>query len=180
MRKSEMLALPLRYENEINGGLDLENGMFRIRQSVSESKYGIQLSPCKTDKSSRDIPIDKELLEILQTVEDKIYYKNLIVNMIANIWYRGCTVKSCVLLIGSIAILKNLKMILKPCTLAYLCSTLMSCDIVSGVYCIQKGVDIVTISKLMGHSSIEITVKLYVHDDMTLMQNAIETGFSGG
>ncbi|WP_414734375.1 tyrosine-type recombinase/integrase, partial [Christensenella minuta] len=44
----------------------------------------------------------------------------------------------------------------------------------------SKGVDIVTISKLMGHSSIEITVKLYVHDDMTLMQNAIETGFSGG
>ena len=30
----------------------------------------------------------------------------------------------------------------------------------------ERGVDIVTISKLMGHSSIEITVKLYVHDSL--------------
>lgn len=39
-----------------------------------------------------------------------------------------------------------------------------------------RGVDIVTISKLMGHESIEITVKLYVHDDLDLMKNAILSG----
>ena len=38
----------------------------------------------------------------------------------------------------------------------------------------ERGVDIVTISKLMGHARIEITVKLYVHDSMELMRDAIQ------
>lgn len=180
MRKSEMLALPLRYENEINGGLDLERGMFRVRQSVSESKYGIQLSPCKTDKSSRDIPIDKELLDILQTVEDKIYYqksdrefdrKYLVSGMYGEImrpvnWQH-----------------RHFERFKKDFELAHPDIPMLNPHELRhsfGSILYSKGVDIVTISKLMGHSSIEITVKLYVHDDITLMQNAIETGFSEG
>ncbi len=38
----------------------------------------------------------------------------------------------------------------------------------------ERGVDIVTISKLMGHSSIEITVRLYVHDSLEKKLEAIQ------
>lgn len=38
----------------------------------------------------------------------------------------------------------------------------------------EKGVDIYSISKLLGHASIEVTAKIYVHNDLEVLRSAIE------
>lgn len=39
---------------------------------------------------------------------------------------------------------------------------------------IRNGVDVKTVSEILGHSSIEITLKLYVHSDKNTQQKANE------
>ncbi len=36
-----------------------------------------------------------------------------------------------------------------------------------------KGVDIYTISKLMGHSGVDVTASVYVHNDIEVLRRAI-------
>ena len=38
----------------------------------------------------------------------------------------------------------------------------------------EKGVDIYTISKVMGHSDISITAKIYVHNDLDVLRNSMK------
>lgn len=177
MRKSEMLAMPLKCSDTSAGGVDLQNKVFRIRQSVSESKYGMELSPCKTDKSSRDVPISSDLLDMLENLKDKIYYKKsdrefdrryLVSGMYGDLmrpvnWQHRHFER----FKADFEAAHPEVPMLNPHELRHSFGSILY----------SKGVDIVTISKLMGHSSIEITVKLYVHDDMALMHNAIDQGF---
>lgn len=179
MRVAEMLALPFVCSPD-NGGIDLENSLFRVRQSISESASGASISPCKSAKSRRDIPFDHEMVEIIKNVPASIYYakpdteyarKYLICNkygdyMLPSNWRsrRFSVFKKDFEAYAA----KNKYDIpmLNPHELRHSFGSILY----------SRGVDIVTISKLMGHASIEITVRLYVHDDLKMMQDAIAHG----
>lgn len=180
MRRAELLCMPFRYASPILGGVDLENGLFRVRRSISESSNGIDMEPCKSKKSIRDIPFDDEMHEILLAQPEYIYFKKsdkeyqrkyLISGkyggyIMPSNWQsdRFAKFKKD---FESYAQKENLNIpMLNPHELRHSFGSILY----------SRGVDIVTISKLMGHESIEITVKLYVHDDLELMKNAILSG----
>lgn len=177
LRKSELLALPLKYESETTGGIDLENRLIKIRQSVSESKYGIEVSPCKTKKSIRNIPLSSELAEIIQNIPSKISYlksgkiydrKYVVSGRTGNIirpvnWHH-----------------RHYEIFKRDFEMAHPDIPMLNPHELRhsfGSILYANGVDVITISKLMGHSNIEITVKLYVHDNMDIMKNAITNTF---
>lgn len=180
MRRSELLALPMVYQAEEAGGVDIDNRLFRVRQSISEHPGGVALEPCKTKQSIRDIPFDDELYGLLEALPKYTYYEHpdkeyiheyLIAgkyggfirpsNWQANRYNRFKTDFEVYVQEKEL----NIPM-LTPHELRHSFGSILY----------SRGVDIVTISKLMGHSSIEITVKLYVHDDLKVMQNAISKG----
>lgn len=43
-----------------------------------------------------------------------------------------------------------------------------------GTRCIEAGIDIETVSKMMGHSSVSITSKVYLHETETTLKNALD------
>lgn len=179
LRVAELLALPFVCSPD-NGGVDMENNIFCVRQSVSESSSGASISPCKSAKSRRDIPFDHEMAEIIKNVPAGIYYtkpdteyarKYLICNK-----YGGYMLPS------------NWRSrrfyVFKKDFEAYAAKNKYDIPMLNphelrhsfGSILYSRGVDIVTISKLMGHASIEITVRLYVHDDLKMKQDAIAHG----
>lgn len=177
LRRSELTILPRRYTSEKHGGIDMDNMLIRVRESISESKYGLEISPCKSSKSQRDIPFDDELFEMLDADPDrnvyvssgKSYKKKYIVsgkygeNMRPSNWDKRFAVFKKEFEEYSAANNLGIPM-LTPHELRHSFGSILY----------ERGVDIVTISKLMGHASIEITVKLYVHDSMELMRDAIQ------
>ena len=62
LRRSELLAL--RWEN-----IDMEKKIIHVRESVSETGTGLEIHPCKSIKSIRDIPFDDELHAIFSKMQ---------------------------------------------------------------------------------------------------------------
>lgn len=176
LRRSELLVLPYRFKDEQTGGIDLKNDVIHVRQSISESKYGVEIAPCKSLKSKRNIPIDKELKAILKSIPDKTdyrkkeYTRKYIVcsgygdhyipsnydrrySRFSNDFQKYC---------------KENKIDIPALTPHELRHSF-------GSILYERGVDILTISKLMGHASVETTAKLYVHENEEVNRNAINT-----
>ncbi len=174
LRRSEMLVLPLVY-TEAAGGIDIENNMICVRQSVSESKYGIEISPCKTIKSRRNIPISKDLHALLKEIPDTIKYgdkkfpRKYVVSSSQGNYYRTTNYDR-----RYNRFKKDFAVFCKAKKLNIPMLTPHELRHSFGSILYERGVDIVTISKLMGHSSVEITAKLYVHDNEELNRNAIK------
>lgn len=180
MRRAELLCMPFRYTSPILGGVDLENGLFRVRQSISESSTGISMESCKSKKSVRDIPFDDEMREILLVQPAYIYFKKSDKEYqrkyLISGKYGGYIMPSNWQSDRYTRFKKDFE--------AYSQKEDLNIPMLSphelrhsfGSILYSRGVDIVTISKLMGHENIEITVKLYVHDDLDLMKNAILSG----
>lgn len=169
LRRSELLAL--KWTN-----IDLENKIIHVKESVSESNGIIKLNPCKTKKSIRDIPFDDELAAVLNGIPKRTSFK-----------VKKITVEHEFVISGKFGTSikpnnwtrRHFEEFMADFAKAHpevpaLLSHELRHSFGSILY--ANGVDIVTISKLMGHSSIDITVKLYVHDDMDLMQKAIANG----
>lgn len=159
LRRSELLAL--RWEN-----IDMEKKIIHIRESVSETGTGLEIHPCKSIKSIRDIPFDDELYDIFS----KMKQTGFVIkgqngkNMNPHNWsYKRYAVVN--KKIQQTAEQKGIALpLLNPHELRHTFGSILY----------GRGVDIVTISKLMGHSSIEITVKLYVHDSLEKKMEAIQ------
>lgn len=159
LRRSELLAL--RWEN-----IDMEKKIIHVRESVSETGTGLEIHPCKSIKSIRDIPFDDELYDIFS----KMKQTGFVIkgqngkNMNPHNWsYKRYAVVN--KKIQQTAEQKGIALpLLNPHELRHTFGSILY----------GRGVDIVTISKLMGHSSIEITVKLYVHDSLEKKMEAIQ------
>lgn len=112
----------------------------------------------KTKSSNRDIPISKKMLDILTSLypKEESYY-----------------------------IVSNSNLLLSPRTYEY---RFHSCLDAIGVEqinyhalrhtfatrCIEAGVDIKSLSEILGHSNVSITLKTYVHSSMELKRNQME------
>lgn len=159
LRRSELLAL--RWEN-----IDMEKKIIHVRESVSETNSGLEIHPCKSLKSIRDIPFDDELYTLFSNMQRTgfVIKGQNGKNMNPHNWsYKRYAVVN--KKIQQAAAAKGISLpLLNPHEMRHTFGSILY----------ERGVDIVTISKLMGHSSIEITVKLYVHDSLERKMEAIQ------
>lgn len=173
MRLGELLALEL-------AAIDETARVIHVRQSVSETRYGLEYHACKTRKSVRDIPYREDLDDILKSVprytrrqRGKVIVPHQY--LITNRFGGGC---------GPHSWRRQYDKFMDD-FIAY-CVAEGHDDIPRltphelrhsfGSILYERGVDIVTISKLMGHASIDITTRLYVHDNADLKRQAILRG----
>lgn len=159
LRRSELLAL--RWEN-----IDMEKKIIHVRESVSETGSGLEIHACKSEKSIRDIPFDDEL----HTIFSKMQRNGFVIkgqngkNMNPHNWsYKRYAVAN-----------KKIQKAAETAGISLPSLNPHEMRHTFGSILYERGVDIVTISKLMGHSSIEITVKLYVHDSLEKKMEAIQ------
>lgn len=164
MRRAELLAL--RWDN-----VDMQDRIIYVKESVSESAQGLSIERCKTERSIRSIPFDDELYEVLSELKNMQSTKAALTLVSPN--SRGG------LLSPKNWARRNLSAFMADLSAAYPDIPALTAHELRhsfGSILYERGVDIVTISKLMGHASIDITVKLYVHDNFDIMRAAIKKG----
>lgn len=152
MRRSELMGL--RWCD-----IDFDNRIIIVSQAISPAVNGIIDTHLKTVNSHRQIPFDSVLYNEL-----KDNY-----NSSANIseYVLGYTNANAY---GKY-IERILKRISKECDVPYV--TLHGIRHTYGTILREQGVDIYTISKLLGHSSIEVTASIYVHNDIEVMRQKL-------
>ena len=133
--------------------IDLKNGIIDINKSFDYSKTQ-DFAGLKNETSKRKVPIDKNSIETLKTYKKKYWQAN-----IKNRVCFGVSNSACNKLIK--------KLVGRPVRNHSLRHTYAS-------YLILKGVDIVTISKLLGHESPDITLKVYSHQMEALAEKNFE------
>lgn len=146
MRFSEALGLTW-------SDIDLQNGIIDINKSFDYSKTQ-DFADLKNETSKRKVPIDKTTIETLKTYKKKYWQAN-----IKNRVCFGVSNSACNKLIK--------RLVGRPVRNHSLRHTYAS-------YLILKGVDIVTISKLLGHESPDITLKVYSHQMEALAEKNFE------
>lgn len=167
MRKAELLAL--KWSN-----VDLKNRIIYVKESVSEVNGRLYISPCKTKKSIRDIPFDDEAYSALCRLKERLSLKKVTAIDPYVISGRYGRVMS-----PNNWSARHFKSFMRDLSIADPNMPILTVHEMRhsfGSVLYSRGVDIVTISKLMGHASIDITVRLYVHDDFEVMRSAIERG----
>ncbi len=160
LRIGEVCAL--EWEN-----IDLDNMVIHIRTTVARvhnidgnttSKSVLVIDRPKTKASVRDIPIPSKLSNLLHTV-------------------KGCTTSKYVI--------SDKSTFLSPRTFEYRYhKTLEECNIAPvnfhalrhtfATRCIEAGVDIKTLSEILGHSNVSITLDTYVHSSMEIKRMQLE------
>jgi integrase len=165
LRRSELLAL--RWQD-----IDLKNKTLSVKLSVSVSAGGISIGPPKTPASMATLPIDDELKSVFQSIprmigeRDYVFHKNDGNVLNPDVWeasqYR--------------AFMRDYKVyymkehggkepkILTPHELRHTFGSL--------IY--EATRDIYITSKMMRHTDISVTAKIYVHEQMDTKREAVE------
>lgn len=137
------------------GDIDLEAGVLHIRNNIQrirdyeeqENKTRLLLSSPKTIYSIRDIPIPPALFEILKSCQ-----KDSACHLISGIrgeWMDPRTLQY------------RFRKILQVCDIEYFNFHMLRHAFATR--CMEKGFDSKSLSEILGHSSIQITLNLYVH-----------------
>ncbi|WP_270736648.1 site-specific integrase [Streptococcus anginosus] len=133
--------------------IDFENGIISVNRNFDYSKTQ-EFTDLKNESSKRVIPIDRNTIKILSDYR-KNYWQANIKNRICF----GVSNSACNKLIK--------RLVDRPVRNHSLRHTYAS-------YLILNGVDIVTISKLLGHESPDITLKIYSHQMEALAEKNYE------
>lgn len=151
------------------GDFDLKAGTLIIRRTVSRiycgpGKTKLVVQTPKTRSSGREIPIPRELVAVL---------RNLLGKASPDTWFLSgnrekpveprCYRKS----IGSYLRRASVRQV-HPHALRHTFATT----------CLQTGCDIKTLSEILGHADANITLKRYVHSDMTRKRSEMQRVFS--
>lgn len=144
---------------------DIDNRVIHIRKTVSrirceskEQKTILIIDTPKTKASIRDIPISSKLMPIITMMKARS---------------------------SSHYVLSGKNSFLSPRTLEYRFHRLLDeCRIISVNYhalrhtfatrCVEAGVDVKTLSEILGHSDVSITLNIYVHSSMYLKRMQLE------
>ena len=147
------------------GDFDLNAGNLTIKRTVSRigcpgGYTRVVIQPPKTRSSSRSIPIPKELLKLLRSLKGET---------LSETWFLSgrldkpveprCYRKSIQGYLRRAAVRQ-----LHPHALRHTFATT----------CLQAGCDIKTLSELLGHADANITLKRYVHSNMTRKRTELE------
>lgn len=148
---------------------DLRSGTVQIKRTVSRISCGdghtkVIVQAPKTRTSRREIPLPKQLLSILKKLRTK-YPENA--------WFlSGNEVKP----VEPRCYRKSLKAYLKQASVQQVRPHALRHTFATT--CLQAGCDIKTLSELLGHSNPGITLKRYVHSDLTRKRREINRIFS--
>ena len=160
LRRGELVAL--RWKD-----IDFENNLIHVRQSVAEVNGAMTIGPPKTAASIADLPLAAELKSILTALPRSISgfvfpnTKDKLMN--PTVW----STRTYALFMRD---MNEAHPDIPMLTIHELRHTFGSL-----VYEASK--DIYVTSKLMRHSSIEITAKIYVHESMDTKREALEKAF---
>lgn len=150
IRRGELLGLKW-------SDIDFSNKIININESVSPpAKRGEGIDyEVKTSASYRQIPVDQELLDCLKELpcDDERVFATTNANAYG------------------MRVSRVLKKMCTECNIPIV--TLHELRHTYGTVLREKGVDIYTISKLMGHSNISVTASVYVHNDIEVLRKAI-------
>lgn len=156
LRRSELVAL--RW-----GDIDFTNDLISVNMSVAETKYGLTIGPPKTKASMADIPFDSDLKRVLINLPRSIsgYVFPNTFDKINNptTWYNrtyATFMRDMQEAYPDIPILTTHELRHTFGTLVY-----------------EATQDIYITSKLMRHSDINVTAKVYVHESMDTKRDAI-------
>ncbi len=160
LRIGEVCALKWEDIDLINKTIHVRHTISRVRNELpnAKTKTILVLDTPKTESSRRDIPISSWL------------YNYLI--LLAN------TTKS-------VYVISNTNMFVSPRTYEYRYHKILNnCKVHSVNYhalrhtfatrCIEAGVDVKSLSEILGHSNVGITLNTYVHSSMELKRSQIE------
>lgn len=139
--------------------IDFRAKILNINESISpKTKDGNVDTMVKSNSSRRKIPIDDELLKCLKRLPRNgkyVFVENI--EKATNYYPKRLN--------------RYLTLMSEECGIPKL--TLHELRHTFGTVLREKGVDIYTISKLLGHSSIAITESIYVHNDIEVLRQAI-------
>lgn len=136
--------------------IDFNHRIININQSYCDGvDTDIPDMQLKNESSKRSIPVDDELIECLKSIKKT-----------SELVFPYITAKA----YGSHAG-RVLHRMANECNLPYV--TLHGLRHTFGTVLRENGVDIYTISKLLGHSGVEITAKIYVHNDVEVLRSAM-------
>ena len=139
--------------------IDLKEGLIYIRKNIlrvkdenaNHSTYGkmtqiIRQDP-KTSDSSRTVPLPEKLVLLLQQYKKEA--TSYVISGVKNPWAEPRTIQY------------RFKNILKKCNIEYFNFHLLRHAFATR--CVSMGLDVKSLSEILGHSSIQITLNLYVH-----------------
>ena len=150
MRRGELLGL--RWQD-----VDFENRIISIEQSYCDGVDGDEPDlEVKSKSSRRKIPIDDELVCNLKDLPRTSEYI-----------FPYTSAKA----YGS-HISRVLHRMANECELPYL--SLHELRHTYGTVLRENGVDLYTISKVLGHADVGLTAKIYVHNDIDVLRNALK------
>lgn len=157
MRIGEVCALKWEDINLKNGVIHVSKTVQRIKNSDETSKTKVVVGSPKSITSERDIPIPKFLVELL---------KNFSVNK------NGFIMSNTSRPIEPRTIQNRFKSVIKKCGIRSVNFHLLRHTYAT--VCIENGIDPKTVSELLGHASVNITLNRYVHSNIELKKKYIE------
>lgn len=139
--------------------IDLENGILYVRHSVIRLKQGLYLQSPKTNTSFRIVPIPDVLIEYLKNWEQE----------------------------DDLFVVSNTKSLYDPRCVQRCFKTLcrkngfeVNFHVLRHTYattCIMSGMDVKSLSEILGHSNVSITLSLYVHSSMEYKKEQVNQIF---
>lgn len=141
LRPSELLALRKKDFNTVNKTLTISN-------AIAKAENGLKLASTKTEASYRTIPISKELSKRMEGFDGDFLFLTKDGNFMTE---QSFTRHRYNKFFENIDIRK-----LSPYAMRHTCATLLY----------EKTHDIYAVSKFMGHASVDITARTYVHENV--------------
>ena len=146
--------------------IDLENKVIYVNRTVQRVYFGkdkkskVIITPPKTKKSKRKIPISKVLVDKLKELKNN-YSSDCFITT-------GTPEKS----FEPLTYRYDYKQLLKKCGLPY--KKFHCLRHTFATRCIRVGMDVKSLSEVLGHSNIGITMNLYVHSSYEVKKKFID------
>ncbi len=159
LRIGEVCGLKWEDVNFEQKSLTIRRTIQRIKNKNSKLKFKTSLimSSPKSETSNRVVPVPDFIIDILKKFKTKDYY--FIISKSPNL-YDPRQLESC------------FERTLKSCNLKHI--NFHTLRHTFATRSIESKMDIKTLSEILGHSSVEITLKLYVHPSYDMKKNSIE------
>lgn len=159
MRIGEICALKWKNIDLDEGNIYIKHTLQRIYNKKTRKTEVIIDTP-KSSSSVRTIPINKKLYNILKTLKKKYTKETFFLTGLENKHVEPRNYQN------------TFKAILKKCKIKKYKFHILRHTMATN--CIEIGMDIKTLSEILGHANVEITLNKYVHSSRKLMKKYLE------